>query len=432
MTLYRARIADTPDDPFAGGRLRYAADAALLVRGGAVVERGRYAEVARRHPGEPVVDLRDGLLLPGLVDAHVHHPQLRAIGTVGTPLQQWLEQRALPEEQRFADPAYAGPAATEFVRALLGSGTTTALAFGAHQPQAVDLLFAAAQEAGLRLTAGVVVADRDLPEPLLTTVGRAVADSRELADRWHGRGRLRYAVTPRFAPSSSPDLLAACGELLRDLPGAWLTTHLNEQPDEIAQARRVHRVPDYLAAYERHALVGPRSVFAHDVHPQPRELDALAAGAAVAHCPTSNSALGSGLFPMRAHVERGVRVCLGSDVGAGTGLCLFKEALQASFVQQVRGVDGLPLSPAHLLWLATAAGAAALGLADEVGVLDPGKSFDAVLVRPRERSTLAQVLPHATSDEDALAKVFALAGPADVARVWIGGDVVHTRANGWD
>jgi guanine deaminase len=212
--------------------------------------------------------------------------------------------------------------------------------------------------------------------------------------------------------------------LLADAPGTWLTSHINENGREIAEVTRLFDAGHYLEAYDRHGLVGPRTVLAHNVHPIDEELKVLAArDAVVAHCPTSNCALGSGLFPLKRHVEAGVRVALGSDVGAGTGFSLFKEGLQAYFVQHLLGDQGLPLQPAHLLHLATAAGAEALGL-PEVGDLGVGKRFDAIWLRPRPATTLDVALRNAAGAEDALAKTFALASPADVRQVWVDGQVV--------
>lgn len=423
MTLYRARVLDTPDDPFTGGTLRSDEDAGLLVVGGTITARGPFVDLRAEHPDEEVDDLREGLLLPGLVDTHVHYPQVRVIGAIGMPLLEWLERCALPEECRLADPSYAAEVAREFVAGLVGAGTTTALVFGSHFAPAVDALFTEVERVGLRVTAGLVVSDRGLPEPLLTTPDAAYDEARALADRWHGRGRLRYAVTPRFSYSASDDVLDACAAVLKDVPGSWFTSHVNENPAEVAEVTRLFvGAAHYVGTYDRHGLVGESTVLAHNVHPTDEELDVLGGRrASVSHCPTSNSALGSGLFPMRRHVEHGVRVALGSDVGAGTGFSLFKEGLQASFMQALLGREGHPLTAAHLLHLATRSGALALGLGDEVGDLSVGRQFDAVLVRPMAGDPLDVGLRHATSPEDALAKVFALGGDADLAGVWVSG-----------
>jgi guanine deaminase len=425
VTIVSGTLLDVPQSPFAGGRLR--TTDALLVRDGIIVERGARADLRQRHPDDAVLDLTDGLVLPGFVDTHVHYPQVRMIGALGMPLLDWLERSALPEEARLADVEYAREVARDFVTGLIRAGTTTALVFGAHFGAAVDVLFDEASRRGLRVTAGLVVSDRLLREDLLTTPDRAYADGLELAERWHGSGRLRYAVTPRFSLSCSEALLDSCGALHTDVTGSWFTSHINENRAEIATVATLFPDSvDYLATYARHRLVGSRSVFAHNLHASPAELGELAnAGAAVAHCPTSNSALGSGLFPLRQHVASGVRVCLGSDVGAGTGFSLLKEGLQAYFIQQLLGEAGLPLTSAHLLHLATTAGAAALGLAGEVGEFSVGSQFDAVWLRPPDGSVLDCGLRNADSADQTLAKAFALGTDADVAGVWVGGDRIR-------
>lgn len=425
MTLVRARVMDTPDDPFAGGVLRSEEDAGLLVVDGTIAARGSFASLRAGHPDEEVLHLPDGVLLPGFVDTHVHYPQVRVIGSLGLPLLEWLDRCALPEECRLADLPYAAEVAREFVRGLVASGTTSALVFGSHFPGAVDLLFEEASRVGLRVTSGLVVSDRGLPEPLLTTPERAYEEARGLAQRWHGTGRNRYAVTPRFSFSASEAVLDACAAVLKDEPGTWFTSHVNENPAEVAAVGELFAdALHYVGTYDAHGLVGERSVLAHNVHPTDDELTMLAGRrAAVAHCPTSNSALGSGLFPLRRHVDHGVRVALGSDVGAGTGFSLLKEGLQAAFMQSLLGPDGLPLTPAHLLFLATRAGALALGL--EVGDLSVGRPFDAVWVLPERGDPLDIGLRHADSPEAALAKVFSLGTPSDVAAVWVAGTPVR-------
>jgi len=424
MTLYRGTILDTPEDPFTGGVLRAEADGGLLVRDGAIVERGGFAGLRARHGEEATVDLRGGLVLPGLVDTHVHFPQVRAIGGLGMPLLDWLERCALPEEARLADAGYAGAVAREFVAGLTQAGTTTALVFGAHFAPAVDALFAESARVGLRVTSGLVVSDRLLRDDLLTTPQRAYDEGRALAQRWHGVGRNRYAVIPRFSLSCGPELLDSCAALLTDVRGSWFTSHVNENVREIATVARLFDAEHYVDTYDRHGLVGQCSVLAHNVHPTDAELKLLAdRDASIAHCPTSNCALGSGLFPLKRHVEARVRVALGSDVGAGTGFSLFKEGLQAYFIQQLLGDQGLQLGPAHLLHLATSAGADALGL-DEIGDLGVGKRFDALWLHPPPRTTLDVALCNAGSTEDALAKAFALATGADVERVWIDGQPI--------
>lgn len=420
MTLYRGTVLDISDDPFRGGVLRE--DEALLVQDGVVVARGSFAHVSAEHPEEPVEHLDRGLLLPGFVDTHVHFPQVRVIGGLGMPLLDWLEQCALPEEARLADPTYAAAVADEFVSGLLHAGTTTALVFGAHFAPAVDELFQAASRVGLRVTSGLVVSDRLISEGLLTTPQQAYDDGLALARRWHGSGRNRYAVIPRFSLSCSDALLESCTALLDEVAGSWFTSHVNENVREIATVAKLFNLSHYLETYDKHDLIRTSSVLAHNVHPTDHELNLMAErGATVSHCPTSNAALGSGMFPLAKHVAYGVRVALGSDVGAGTGFSLLKEGLQAYLVQQLLGEQGYALTPDHLLWLATTAGALALGR-PEVGHLGVGQRFDAQWVCPAAGSTLDVGLRNARDSRDALAKAFTLGTPADVAEVWIDGE----------
>ncbi len=429
MIVFRADVADVPEDPFRGGRLRAEQDVGIVVGDdGVIVERGAFGQVCARYPQARPCRLGEGLLLPGFVDCHVHFPQARIIGGLGMPLLEWLDRCALPEEARMADAGYAQAVACEFVAGLADAGTTTALVFGAHFAYAVELLFAAAEDRGLRVTCGLVVSDRGLRSELHTSAQRAYDEGLALAQRWHGRGLSRYAVTPRFALSCSDELLTACAALQAAVPGSFVTSHVNENPAEIATVRRLFGC-DYVDSYDRHGLVGRRTVLAHNVHPRDRELERLgASGAAIAHCPSSNASLGSGMFPLDRHLYHHVPVALGTDVGGGTGYSMFKEALQAYFIQRLRGDDGVTLNAAMLLYLATNAGARALGLGAEIGDLSVGKRFDAIWLRPALGSPLDSCLRHADTAEQALARTFALATSTDIAGAWVGGVPVKATA----
>jgi guanine deaminase len=421
----------TPRSPFeeGAGALDSHEDGALAVVDGRIEAAGDYASVSAAHPGAEVVDERGALLLPGLVDTHVHWPQLGIVGAMGLELLDWLRLRTLPEEARLADPAYAKDLAADFVRCLAANGTTTALVFGSHFPEAQELFFEAAERSGLRIASGLVVSDRDLLPEFRREPEAAYDAGRELAGRWHGRGRLRYAVTPRFSLSCTEGMLESCGALERELDGALVTSHLNENVDEVrAVADWFPSASDYLETYEKHGLVGPATVLAHDVHPTDPELGRLAAArASVAHCPSSNAFLGSGIFPMRRHLDHRVRFALGSDVGAGTGLSLFKEGLLACQTQML-AVDGVRLGPVHLLWLATRAGADALGLGDTVGDLTSGREADYLLLRPPPGGSLDAALRRSGSAVEALGAVFTLAREDSVAEVRVAGAAVYTRA----
>ena len=435
-TILRGHVLHTPRNPFLqDGALESFEDGAVAFDAdGRILATGPYADVRPAHADAEVREDRDAILLPGLIDTHVHFPQLEIIGAMGLHLLEWLQTRTLPQEARLADDTVARETARLFLRRLLANGTTSALVFGSHFPGAQDIFFEEAQASGLRITSGLVVSDRELLPELHVTPERAYETSDALRRRWHGRGHLRYAVTPRFSLSCSDGMLEACEAALAAEESLFFTSHLNENPDEIRVVAGLFPwARDYLDTYERFSLVGPRSVFAHDVHVGDDELRRLgAAGACVAHCASSNAFLGSGLFPMKRHLEHGVRVALGTDVGAGTAFSLFNEGLSA-YLGQMLHPDGQRLGPVELLYLATRAGADALGLAD-VGDLTPGKRADLIVVRPPEGSTVQAVLRHGASPEGTLGAIFTLAREVSVEEVRVDGEIVASRrpsASGW-
>jgi guanine deaminase len=427
--LLRAPVFHTPRNPFLEEKsLECHWDGGLLIRAGRVAACGDYSTIHGNHPAAKTVDLRGGFLLPGFIDTHVHYPQLRVIGNMGRSLRDWLDRCALPEEARMADPRYARDTACQFVRALAAHGTTTAMVFGSHFAPATAELFEAATATGPRIVSGLVLSDRRLREDLHQTPELAYRESCALIRRFHGQGRLRYAVSPRFAVSASEAMLEVCQSLLREHPGLRVQTHLNENLNEIAEVRTLFPwASDYLAVYERFGLVSSRAVLAHNVHPTGSEIERLAAtGATIAHCPSSNAALGSGLFPMQRHIAAGVRCALGTDVGAGTGFSMLKEALQAYLLQRV-APEGLLLDPARLLYLATRAGALALGIDAEVGDFQPDKSADLVYIRPTPESPLAAIVDQAENPERVLSALFTLAGPENISEVRVEGGIIYRR-----
>lgn len=418
--ILRAHIFHTPSGP---ASLDSHSDGGLLIRDGRIAACGDFSAVLQAHPGTPTLDLRGGFLLPGFVDTHIHFPQLRVIGALGRSLLDWLEHDALPEEARMADHSYARATARFFLQTLAAHGTTTALVFGSHFAPATAALFEEASASGLRIATGQVLSDRLLRPELHQTPERAYRDSTGLVRRFHRRGRLLYAVTPRFAVSASEAMLEVCQTLLAENEGLLFQTHINENPSEINEVARLFPwATDYLDVYERFGLNRRLSVMAHNVHPTASELERLLA--TVAHCPCSNAALGSGIFPLERHLDAGVRCALGTDVGAGTGFGILKEGLQAYLLQRL-SPSGVLLDPAHLLYLATQAGADALGLADETGSFQPGKSADFVYLQPPAGSPLAAVLDRALPPQRILAALFTLAGAESVRQVRVAGSIVH-------
>jgi guanine deaminase len=424
--ILRATVLHTPRNAFAGNdTLEAYADGALLIEDGRIRAAGDYTAIRAAHPTAAVQDWRGSVILPGFIDTHIHFPQTRIIGGLGWPLLEWLRLHALPEEVRMGDPVYARGVAIDFVRAMARHGTTTALVFGAHFGPAMEALFETACNAGLRIASGLVLSNRLLPEPLRQTPEQAYHTGRDLMKRYHGLAGLRYAVTPRFALSASEPMLEVCAALLREQPDALFQTHINENPREIADVREAFPwAQSYLETYDRFGLVGPRSVFAHNVHADDAELARLAeTGASVSHCPCSNAVLGSGIFAMRRHLAAGVRFALGTDVGAGTGFGMLKEALQCYMMQRLLP-DGMPLTPAHLLYLATRAGAEALRLADETGDFSAGKSADLVRVQPDPGTPLAGAIDHADTPEQLLAAIITQAGAESVREVRVRGRAI--------
>lgn len=427
--ILRAPLFHTPRNPFLGAQaLESHEDGGLLIVDGRIAACDDYQTVRSVHPDGVVTDLRGGFLLPGFIDTHIHFPQLRVLGGLGYELLDWLEQVALPEESRMSDLPYACETARRFVAALTSHGTTTALVFGAHFAPATAALFEAAESPGLRILTGMVLSDRLLRDDLHQRPEAAYRDSTDLIRRFHGRGRQLYAVTPRFALSASEAILEVCATLMKEHEGLRFQTHLNENRLEIAEVLRLFPwASDYFGVYERFGLTGRGAVMAHNVHPAGAELERLASsGTAVAYCPCSNAALGSGLFPLKRHIEAGVRCALGTDVGGGTGFGMLKEGLEAYLLQRI-APEGLLLDPEHLLYLATRAGAEALNLDGEVGDFETGKAADIVYLRPPAGSPLQAVVERAESMERILAALFTLGDSGCVGQVRVAGSTVYSR-----
>lgn len=365
------------DDPAAW---QFFDDGGLWMRDGRIQAAGPWAALTAALPpgvGESatVHDYRGHLVLPGFVDCHLHYPQAGVIASYGRQLLDWLNDYVFPAEARFADASEAERSAAFVVDRLIAHGTTTASVFATVHPHSVDAFFAAAEARGLRMLCGKVLMDRNCPPDLRDTAAGGMADSLRLIERWHGRGRLRYSLTPRFAPTSSPEQLRLCGELLASQPGLHLQTHLAENPCELDWVKQLFPTRgSYLDVYQHYGLAGPRSLHAHCIHLDAAERRSLAAGgAAAAFCPGSNLFLGSGFFNLDASREAGLRVGLATDIGAGTGFSLLRALAQAYEVGQALGA---PLPALRGFYLATLGGARALYLDDCIGSFQPGREAD--------------------------------------------------------
>ena len=390
---------------------------------------GRIAAVQPDAPGDGwrKIDHSGCLLLPGFIDTHVHSPQVDVIASWGAELLDWLNTYTFPAEARHADPAFAQAAARLFVRALLAHGSTAALVFPTVHVASVDALFAAAQAHGMRLVTGKVLMDRHAPDNLRDDVPQAQRDCTALIERWHGRGRLAYAVTPRFAATSTDAQLAMAGQLLADHPGLYLQTHVAENRAEVAWiATLFPQARSYLDVYAGHGLLTERAVLAHGIWLDDTDRQRLHdSGAQIAFCPSSNLFLGSGLFGWQQAAAAGVAVSLASDVGGGTSLSMLRTMADG---YKVQALVGNRLTAWALLHAATRGAAQALRLGSEIGTLDAGQHADVCLwdwaVGPVALRRDALV-------RDLHERVFAwitLADERNLVETWVAGVRCHARA----
>ncbi|MEP7276973.1 MAG: guanine deaminase, partial [Betaproteobacteria bacterium] len=404
LRAFRGTVLHFVDDPLDAGAHAYEhfPDGLLVVDDGVGVGAGEAtAALARLPAGTPVVDRTGYLILPGFVDTHIHYPQTDMIAAYGEQLLAWLERYTYPAEQRFGDIAHAREVAEFFLDELLRCGTTTALVYATVHPESADAFFAAAQARGTRMIAGKVLMDRNCPEFLRDTAESGYADSKALIGRWHGKARLSYAVTPRFAPASTERQLELAGRLLDEHPGVYLQTHVAENRAEVAWAAELFPWSrSYLGVYDRFGLVRRRSVFAHCLYLDEADRARMgAAGAAMAFCPSSNLFLGSGPFDLDAARRHGVRVGLGTDVGAGTSFSQLR-TLDAAY--KVVQLAGQRLSPLSAFYLATLGSARALYLDDRIGNFLPGKEADFIVIDPAATPLLARRTKHASNLQDTL------------------------------
>jgi guanine deaminase len=419
------------DDPAtAPEALEYHPDGLLLVEDGHVAACGPAGELLPNlSPDTPLTRHDNALLCPGFIDCHVHYPQLDIVGAHGEQLLDWLDRYVFPEEARFADAAHARDVAQRFLDELLRNGTTTALVFGTVHPQSVDVFFDEAERRGMRMIAGKVMMDRNAPPALRDTPESSYTDSRRLIHDWHGRGRQRYAVTPRFAPTSSPEQLAVAGRLLAENPGVYLHTHMSENLNEIAWVEALFpHLDHYLHSYDSAGLLGRRSVFAHCIHLSDAEWARMAETRCnVAFCPTSNLFLGSGLFPLHRAQQAGLAVGLGTDIGAGTSLSLLATMNEAYKVLQLQGET---LAPAQSFYLATLGAARTLDLEHELGNFLPGKEADFLVLDLAPTPLLRQRLRHCADLSEMLFVLSTLGDDRAVRESWIYGDRRYRRGHG--
>jgi guanine deaminase len=394
---------------------------AVLMEGGHIAAVGKADALHAAHPDAREVRYGDDhLICPGFVDAHVHYPQTAIIASWGKRLIDWLNDYTFPEEMRLHDPAYAHMIAARYLDLTLAHGTTTVASYCTIHPHSADALFEAAATRGQRIVAGKTCMDRNAPEGLQDTAKNAYDDSKTLIDRWHGKSRATYAITPRFSPTSTPEQLAALGALWAEYPDCLMQTHLSEQVDEIAWVRDLFpQARDYLDTYEAHGLIGERAVYGHSIHLEPREIDRLSdAGAALVHCPTSNTFIGSGLFDMAGLTARSIPVGLATDTGGGSSFSMLRTMAAAYEIGQLRGT---PLHASQLIWLATAGSARSLNLQDQIGAIKKGHEADITVLNMQSTPAIAQRHANAADIWESLFATQMMGDDRAIADVWVSG-----------
>jgi guanine deaminase len=426
VKIYRARVFTPVSDPFTSGiASSFVAcdDGYLAIDGGRIVDCGDWS----KHPAGDIIDLgRESLISPGFIDTHLHAPQLEMIGSYGGHLLEWLNRYTFPTEAKFADPDHARRVAKALFSELLRNGTLCALIFSTIHAEATDIFFEEAERSGFRGIIGKTMMDRNAPEFLLERTRDSYDQSRALLQKWHNRGLLRYAVTPRFAPTSTPELLEAAGALKEEFPDAYVQTHISENKNEVQWVHELFPEAEYADVYDEYGLLSDRTILAHGVHLTEEELDLLhRRSARIAHCPNSNLFLGSGLFRLHHVLEAGVIVGLGTDIGAGTTPSMFTAMADAYKVQQVQGVS---LSPYHLWYMATLGGARALSLDAETGSLERGKSADFLILDLKATPLIELRSERASSIEDLLAGLIFMGDDRAVSSGFIGGREVWRKS----
>ena len=398
---------------------------AIVVKAGHVKDRGTSDEMTAKYPDAARIDHGNALILPGFIDAHVHYPQTAIIASWGKRLIDWLNTYTFPEEMRFGDAEYAADVAGRYLDIALAHGTTTMCSYCTIHPESVSAYFDAAEVRGMRVLGGKTCMDRNAPDGLKDSAQSAYDDSKALLNHWHGRGRASYVITPRFSPTSTPEQLTALGALWAEHPDCLMQTHLSEQTDEIAWVKSLYPdARDYLDTYEAHGLLGANGLYGHAIHLEPREKDRLKeVGAALVHCPTSNTFIGSGLFDMNGLLSDGQRVGLATDTGGGSSFSMLRTMAAAYEVAQLRG---RALHPSELLWLATEGSARALRIADKVGTLAPGSEADFITLDLASTPAIAQRAAQADNIWEAVFPTIMMGDDRAIASTWIMGQRVGT------
>ncbi len=429
-TLLRGRILDfarAPSDETDTDAFTYIEDGAILVADGRIEATGTYAQLSPKAPDAQVVVHSPGLLMPGFIDTHVHFPQVQVIASWGDQLLDWLNNYTFPEETRFASPGHSAAMASHFYDLLTSHGTTTAVAYCSVHKASAEAYFTEAARRNMCMIGGKVMMDRNAPVALRDTPQTGYDDTKALIEKWHGKGRARYAITPRFAITSTPEQLDMAGALVAEHPDCYVQTHLSENHDEIAYTAELYPdAPDYLGVYEKFGLLNPRMLLGHSIHLTPREIDVLAETCAKpVFCPTSNLFLGSGLFDDAGLRARGITNAIATDIGAGTSYSMLQTLNEGYKILQLQNQKLHPLRAFH--WI-TRGNAEALGMEDEIGTLAAGSAADIVVLNARATYAMDLRMQRANSLSEELFVLQMLGDDRAIAEVYIAGQAQKTRA----
>ncbi|MDQ0319083.1 guanine deaminase [Pararhizobium capsulatum DSM 1112] len=429
--LIRGRVLTFVDEPNGledTASYRYFEDGAVLVRAGRVVTSGPYDRVKGLATADAeIADHRPNLVLPGLIDTHLHFPQTQAIASYGAQLLEWLNTYIFVEEQKFAQPEHAAFIAGRFMDELISNGTTTAVAYCSVHPESVDAYFTAAEQRGMRMIGGKVMMDRNAPDALCDSPERGYDETRQLIEKWHNRGRAHYAISPRFAITSTPEQMEVSRTLVAEFPDCYVQTHLSENRDEIAYATSLYPdAKDYTDIYARYGLLGDKTLLGHCIYLDDREVSVLAeTGAVGVFCPTSNLFLGSGLFDRDRFDRLGARWSVATDVGAGTSFSMLETMDEA---YKVLHLQGQRLSPLNSFYRMTLGNARALGLDDRIGSLHAGADADIVVLDSSAKPAMELRMRTAKSLVEELFILQTMGDDRCVAEVYVAGKAMKAKA----
>lgn len=423
QTLLRGRVLDfcgEPQDPEDTGAYDYIEDGALLVADGIILAKGSYGDLARQAPQAEVIDHRPHILMAGFIDTHLHFPQVQVTASWGSQLLDWLNNYTFPEETRFADGAHSAAMAGHFMDLLTAHGTTTAVAYCSVHKASAEAYFDAAAARNMRMIGGKVMMDRNAPGGLLDTPVSGYDDSKALIARYHGQGRGMYAITPRFAITSTPAQLEMAGALVQEHPECYVQTHLSENHDEIAYTAELYpQARDYLDVYQSNGLLTEKMLLGHSIHLQPREIDALAeTGAKPVFCPTSNLFLGSGLFDDAGLRAREITNAIATDIGAGTSYSMLQTLNEGYKILQLQNQPLHPLRAFH--WI-TRGNAVALGLEGKIGTLEAGTEADIVVLDARATPAMDLRMQRAETLSEELFVLQMLGDDRTIAQTYVAG-----------